>query len=510
MTNSKTRAVIYARYSSSGQREESIEGQVRECTDYAQKCGYDVIRVYSDKALTGRTDKRPEFQRMILDAEKHLFDVLICWKIDRFARNRYDSAIYKNRLHKAGVSVQYARETISDGAEGIILESVLEGFAEYYSANLAENVKRGNYESVSCFKTMGKKVFGYRKGPDDTFIIDEATAPAVREVFNQYAAGRRIMEIVEFLNRNGYRNIKGKMFDKHSVRRILGNDKYIGTYRYKDFKAENAIPAIVPRETFDLCAERLKNNRHGPKNRNETRYLLTGKIFCAKCGEHMTGESARSKTGSLYYYYLCAGRKNHVCSKQREPKDEIETRVVSALIECVQDDEFINSAADACMRILEEEKTGGRLHQLQKQKEAVQRKINNLLSAVADGMKYETVSDMLLQLESEAKQIDEDIFTELQETPQITRNDVISLLKSYRAKPNEADERYKMRLIDAFLIAVYVDDDGGGYMLVRTAGNPRRVDLSEVREKMQNASLSRHSRTVAVSPEIIAVRMNAD
>ena len=447
---------------------------------------------------------------MIADAEKRLFDVLICWKIDRFARNRYDSAIYKNRLHKAGVSVQYARETISDSAEGIILESVLEGFAEYYSANLGENVKRGNYESVSEFKTMGKKVFGYKKSPDDTFVIDEATAPIVRRIFDQYAAGRQIREIAEDLNRNGYRNINGSKFDKHSVRRILGNDKYIGTYRYKDFTAENAVPAIVPRETFDLCAERLKNNRHGPKNRNATRYLLTGKIFCAKCGERMTGESAKSKTGSLYFYYLCASRKNHTCTKQREPKEAIETRVVSALIDCVHSDEFIESAADACMKILEEEKTGSHLRQLHKQKEAVQKKINNLLSAVADGMKYETASEMLSQLETEAKQIDEQIYAESHNMPEISRNDVVSLLKSYRAKPDEADERYKMRLIDAFLIAVYVDDDDGGYMLVRTADNPRRINLSEVREQMQNASLTRHSRTIAVSPGIVIIRMNAD
>lgn len=148
-------AVIYARYSSSGQREESIEGQLRECHEYAQRNGMTIIGEYIDKALTGRTDKRPDFQRMLRDSEKGVFQVVICWKMDRFARNRYDSAMYKYRLKKNGVRLAYAKESIPEGPEGIILEAVMEGYAEYYSENLSQNVKRGLYAAKSAFGKTG-------------------------------------------------------------------------------------------------------------------------------------------------------------------------------------------------------------------------------------------------------------------------------------------------------------------------------------------------------------------
>ena len=136
-------AVIYARYSSDNQREESIEGQLRECTAFADKNGITVLRHYIDRAVSAKTDNRPEFQNMIKDSGQKLFDMIIVWKLDRFARNRYDSARYKAQLKKNGVKVVSAIEVISDGAEGIILESMLEGFAEYYSVDLSEKVVRG-------------------------------------------------------------------------------------------------------------------------------------------------------------------------------------------------------------------------------------------------------------------------------------------------------------------------------------------------------------------------------
>lgn len=130
--------IIYARYSSDNQREESIDGQIRECKEFAEKNDIRIIDTYIDRALSAKTDNRPSFQQMIKDSSKGLFDVIIVWKLDRFARNRYDSAHYKNILKKNGVKVISATEAISSGAEGILLESMLEGYAEYYSAELAE------------------------------------------------------------------------------------------------------------------------------------------------------------------------------------------------------------------------------------------------------------------------------------------------------------------------------------------------------------------------------------
>ena len=156
------KAVIYARFSSEKQNEASIEGQLRECMDYANFNSIDVIGNYIDRAQSAKTDHRPEFQKMIKDSYKHAFDCIIVWKLDRFARNRYDSAYYKNVLKKNGVRVISAKESISQGADGILLESILEGYAEYYSAELSEKVKRGMTENALKAKSNGvRPPFGY-------------------------------------------------------------------------------------------------------------------------------------------------------------------------------------------------------------------------------------------------------------------------------------------------------------------------------------------------------------
>ena len=156
------KAVIYARYSSDNQREESIDGQLRECMEYATYNEMQVVDNYIDRALSAKTDNRPNFQRMIKDSAKGIFDVIIVWKLDRFARNRYDSAHYKNILKKNGVKVVSATESISQDASGILLESMLEGYAEYYSAELAEKVKRGMTENALKGLWNGGQVpFGY-------------------------------------------------------------------------------------------------------------------------------------------------------------------------------------------------------------------------------------------------------------------------------------------------------------------------------------------------------------
>ena len=241
-------AVIYARYSSSGQREESIEGQLRDCHAYAKANGFTVVGEYVDKALTGKTDKRPDFQRMLRDSGRGVFKAVILWKMDRFARNRYDSAIYKAKLKKNGVRLYYAKESIPEGPEGIILESVMEGYAEYYSENLSQNIKRGNYDSALELKTLGLRVLGLRKGADGRFEIDPNTAPIVKRIFREYARGDRAKDIIARLNAEGYKTSHGGAFNKNSLRRILQNEKYIGVYSYKDIRVENGIPAIVSRE----------------------------------------------------------------------------------------------------------------------------------------------------------------------------------------------------------------------------------------------------------------------
>ena len=179
------KAVIYARYSSDSQREESIEGQIRECTEYAERSGITILRSYIDRALSARTADRPEFQRMIRDSETGLFDTVLVWKLDRFSRDRYDSAHYKHILKKNGVKVISAKENISDGPEGIILESMLEGYAEYYSAELSQKIQRGQMENaMKCKNNGGNTPLGYYVDKTThALAIDSLTAPVISEIF---------------------------------------------------------------------------------------------------------------------------------------------------------------------------------------------------------------------------------------------------------------------------------------------------------------------------------------
>ena len=219
-------AVIYARYSSDNQREESIEGQIRECTAYAEKNGFTVVKHYIDRAISAKTDNRPEFQQMIKDSDKKLFDIVLVWKLDRFARNRYDSARYKTQLKKNGVKLMSATEIISDGPEGIILESVLEGYAEYYSADLSEKVIRGMTENALKGKFTGGAIsFGYIINADHRFEIDPLTAPFVAETFQRYNDGQTMREIRDWLNEKGIKNLVGGAFTYTSTTTIAFKQK---------------------------------------------------------------------------------------------------------------------------------------------------------------------------------------------------------------------------------------------------------------------------------------------
>ena len=205
--------VIYARYSCDHQREESIEGQVRECREFADRQNINIVGVYADKALTGKTDRRPQFQKMIKDSERKQFDVVIVWKLDRFSRNRYDSATYKHKLKKNDIKVLSAKENITDTPEGIILESMLEGMAEYYSAELAVKINRGLTENaLKCKFNGGTMPLGYMKGPDQRLIINPETAPVVVEIFTRYVEGETIREIIASLNERGIKTTRGKPF----------------------------------------------------------------------------------------------------------------------------------------------------------------------------------------------------------------------------------------------------------------------------------------------------------
>ena len=256
---------------------------------------------------------------MIKDSEKQKFEVIIVWKLDRFARNRYDSATYKARLKKNSVKVVSATETISQNAEGILLESVLEGMAEYYSVDLAEKVTRGLTENaLKCKFNGGTVPIGYTINKDQFFEIDPIKAPYVVQAFESYANGKTIKEIVDMLNAKGLATSRGTKITINIVADMLKNRRYIGEYRFREILHKDGIPRIVPQELFEkVQTEREKNKRATARHKAEDDYLLTTKLFCGKCGRYMTGESGTGRSGAVHRYYKCNGVKyKHACDKK--------------------------------------------------------------------------------------------------------------------------------------------------------------------------------------------------
>ena len=460
------KAVIYARYSSDNQREESIEGQLRECTAYCKKNDITILRTYIARAMSAKTDHRPDFQQMIKDSAKGLFEVIIVWKLDRFARNRYDSAHYKAQLRKYDVKVLSATENISEGPEGIILESMLEGMAEYYSAELSEKVIRGHTENaLKCKYNGGTPTFGFAIDKDKYYQIDPHTAPVVLEMFIRYDKGETMKNIRDWLNGAGVTTVRGKKIDLNFVAAILHNRKYIGEYSYRHIVTPGGIPAIVPQDLFDRVQQRLETNRKAPaRHKAEDDYLLTTKLFCGTCGAMMVGESGTSASKNRkYHYYRCVNTKKHkTCSAKHKSvrKLPLENAVVNATMAKVMDDNFVEYIADAVMDL--QGKESSQLPALRKQLEETERGITNMLNAIQMGIINQSTKQRLDELEERKKDIELHIIQEEIKKPLLSREDVTFWICRFR-KFDVSKLEERRRLIDSFVNSVTIFDD---YILI--------------------------------------------
>ena len=380
-------AVIYARYSSDNQREESIEGQIRECTAYAEKNGITIVKHYIDRALSAKTDNRPEFQQMIKDSEKRLFDIVLVWKLDRFARNRYDSAHYEYQLERNHVKLVSATEPISEGPAGIMVKSMLTGMAEYYSAELSEKVVRGMTENVLKGKYNGGTIpIGYTVDEEKFFQIDPLKAPFVVEVFQRYNDGATMKELMNWLNDSGVTTNRNQKFTYNSIQTLLTNRRYIGENRFKDIVMPDSIPVIIEKELFDSVQDKIAKNRRAPaRHKAEDDYLLTTKLFCGMCGAMMFGECGTSRNKNVHHYYKCANAKRtKTCKKKTVRKEWLEDLVVNETMKMIRDDDSIQSIVDAVMILQEQENTV--LPLLEKQMKDIENGIENLLNAIQAGV----------------------------------------------------------------------------------------------------------------------------
>ena len=452
-------AVIYARYSSDNQREESIEGQIRECTAYAEKNGITIVKHYIDRAISAKTDNRPQFQQMVKDSDKKLFDIVLVWKLDRFARNRYDSARYKTQLKKNGVKLMSATEIISEGPEGIILESVLEGYAEYYSADLAEKVVRGQTENILKGRCNGGRgTFGYTLDSERKFHIDPLASPFVLESFKKYRDGLTMKEIRDWLNENGIKNPVGGAFTYNSVEHMLKNRRYIGELKFRDVVVPDAIPPIIPLELFEDVQEKIAKNKKAPARRKaEDDYLLTTKLHCGYCGALMFGESGTSRTGEVHRYYKCATvKKRKGCKKKTVRKQWLEDLVVNQTMKLVRDDAAMESIIAKVMELQDRENTNLPLYE--KQLRDAESGIQNMLNAIQAGILTSSTKERLEQLEETKRELEARIAEEKLAKPKIKEEFIRFWLMRFR-KLDMSLKDQRQALVDTFINSIYLYDD---------------------------------------------------
>lgn len=402
-------AVIYARYSCDNQREESIEGQIRECSQFAEKSGMNVVYEYIDRAFSAKTDNRPEFQKMIKDSYSNKFQSIIVWKLDRFARNRYDSARYKAILKKNNVEVVSATEIISKGAEGIILEAVLEGYAEYYSADLSEKVIRGMTENaLKCKFNGGSVPIGYRIDGNKHYQIDALTAPYVKDAFHMYDLNVPMKEIAEYLNNRGVKTVNNKSISIRSMSTILRNRKYIGEYRYRDVVIPGGVPKIISEDLFNSVQKKLDSKQRNSNSETEKHYLLTAKMRCGKCGSIMWGEYGTSHNGVIYSYYKCASVKRHLGCKAKSVRQElIEKEILERVVSEIFTEKSIDLIAKSIIGLNKKENTS--MLFLKKQHKCIIKNIENIIGAIANGIYTDSVKEKLLELEQQKEDLEKQL-----------------------------------------------------------------------------------------------------
>ena len=462
-------AVIYARYSSDKQSEQSIEGQLRVCYDYAKQRGYNIIGEYIDRAMSGTSDNRPQFRKMIEDSNRKRFQFVIVWKLDRFARNRYDSAIYKAKLKKNGVKVLSATEGIGEGDESIILEAVLEAMAETYSKQLSQNVRRGLTESALKGNSTGGTIpLGYHL-ENKKLVIDEKEAPIVRYVFEKYAGGTPKTEIAKELNEKGYRTRSGGLFTQNSFSAMLKNQKYIGTYHYDgEISLEDCCPALIEKGLFEKCAQRLERNKRAPAHSKATvEYLLNGKLFCGYCGSPMVGDCGTGRAGNRYYYYACASRKNKrlgiKCDKKREKKDFIEWYIVEQTVDYILMPSRIEYIAERVVEEYNKSFSLENIRELEKQIVQIDKELDDLVDSLIRTKSQPVIDKInekadLLGVQKEDAEIELAKLRIIHEKATITKEEVVAWLKSF-CKGDLFDMDFRKRIIDVFINAIYLYDD---------------------------------------------------
>ena len=486
-------AIIYARYSSHNQRDVSIEQQIEACRKHAAELGLTITDTYEDRAISGRTDNRPAFQRMMRDAEDGKFQYVLAWKSNRMGRNMMQAMVNESRLMDCGVKVFYAEEDFDDSAAGRFALRSMMNVNQFYSDNLAEDVRRGLMDNASKCMANGRQPLGYKRGEGGKVVVDEPAAAIVREIYTRIASGEMFMDIARDLNRRGIKTQSGSEWNKSSFKVLCRNERYRGIYIYGDTRIEGGIPPIVDDVLWYKVQEVLKvkkskNRHHCPSDED---YLLTGKLRCGKCGGYMIGMSGRSKTGGVHHYYACQNRRvGHTCDKKNIRRDVVEPAVAQAIKQYCLTDDAIEWITDQTIAYWEDEDRKLQIDSIENDLSAVQSSISNVMKAIEMGVITETTRDRLIELERQQTDLKSKLALAKEEIVHVDRKDLISSLLAFR-HGNVHDRAYQEKLFNAFLIAVYVYDDDHLKLVFNSFGKDDTVNIAlDLGENDDNSGLS--------------------
>lgn len=448
------RGVIYARYSEGPrQTDQSIEGQVADCRAYAAAHDIEIIGIYADRHISGTsTEGRDEFLRMMHDADRRAFDCIVTWKIDRFGRSREDIAVNKIRLKKAGVKLYYAKESVPEGPEGILLESLLEGLAEYYSADLRQKVTRGIRESAKKGKiSAGQIPIGYCRDPQTgRLAVDPEKAEAVREVFRMHLAGASMRDLQEALYKRGVRTKKGDLPSQSTVYRMLRNEHYLGRFEVQG--VEILVDPIIDRGTFEEAAKHFKGSSANGTGRAVVDYLLSCKCFCGNCGKMLQGSRGTGKLGTKYYYYRCPGKDLKLI-----PKDELEDLVIDSTCREILTDDMIGKLTKRVMEIQEAEQQADPATALRKELKSLKKKQQNVIDAIENGAGSSLVG-RLNEIDARIDELTLEIERARLKRPLIPEEIVRGWLLSFKSG-DKNDAAFRKRLVETFVSDVVVSPD---------------------------------------------------
>lgn len=489
--------VIYARYSCEKQTENSILGQVRECKEFAKKNGIEIINIYKDEAISGRTaTKRPSFMKMINDATSHLFDCVIVWKGDRFSRSRADAAKYKAELKRLGIRVLSATEANVTGPEAVLMDGINEAFAEYFSVELAAKVERGMTQNAIEGKfNGGKPPMGY-KVENGIVKLDEENAPIVKQMFELYAnSSLTISDVRDYFNNRGI-TFKGKPLRRSAIYRMFHNTRYYGHYEFKGTSNDNMFPAIVSKEVWDKVNSKVElTMQRTTSYKAKQDYILSGKLVCGECKTYMTGNSGHSKSGKEFFYYTCPGKKQKGCDLGTFPKQELEDVVIDCVIDFIWSkddiDKYVRMYMDSAKKTVNFAST-----KASKALQDTKTKLANLTAAIEQGADFSALIPRINELTQIKAEQERELAKLRIESGAFDEESVRHFLNNLRLRDylNEKDKKY---LISVFIDTIYLFKDKTMRFLFNFTGND-----GECCKSVRLESRSGHQSTLYTNTDI--------